>query len=53
MTNDKRTALLKYADHLKHRLSTTVPVKHQKDPAAFKQMLEIDLKKTLARIEKG
>jgi hypothetical protein len=53
MTNDKKAALIKYADDLKHRLSAPVPPKHQKDPTAFKQMLEIDLRKTLSRIERG
>jgi hypothetical protein len=53
MTNDKRNSLIKYAEYLKHRILAPIPIKHQKDPVAFKQMLEIDLKKTLNKIEKG
>lgn len=51
MTQAKLVSLQKYADHLKHRLSSPVP--KGQDPQAFIQMLEIDLKKTLARINSG
>jgi hypothetical protein len=49
---EKITALNVYAEGLKRRLAGDVPPRHQKAPHAFKQMLEIDLKKTLADIEK-
>jgi len=40
-----------YADNLKNRLSGPVPEKHKSSPEGFKQMVEIDLKKTLAKIQ--
>ena len=46
--NNKAVALKAYASYLQHRLNQP---KHQGAPEAFKQMLEIDLKKTLAKIE--
>jgi hypothetical protein len=49
--NNKAVALKAYASYLQHRLNQPVPPKHQGAPEAFKQMLEIDLKKTLAKIE--
>lgn len=49
---EKLTALLTYAESLKRRLEGEVPVKHQKAPQYFKQMLEIDLKKTNQNIDK-
>jgi len=46
MTSDKRTSLLKYADDLRRRLAGSLDKE-------LRLVLEIDLKKTLARIEKG
>lgn len=43
--------LVTYAESLKQRLAGEIPLKHKKSPEAFKQMIEIDLKKTLATIE--
>lgn len=54
-TSDKIIGLTKYAEGLKRRLAGKVPPKHDKSDAsraAFKQMLEIDLKKTETQIEK-
>ncbi len=53
MTQAKLTSLQTYANSLKQRLQGPVPPNHAHRPEAFKQMLEIDLKKTLSRIEKG
>lgn len=50
--NDKKARLTKYAESLKQRLSASVPDRHAHRPEGYKQMLEIDLRKTLARIEK-
>lgn len=55
MANDKLQRLQVYADSLKQRLASPVPARHSKseaDKAGFKQMLEIDLKKTQAQIDK-
>lgn len=48
----KLKSLITYAEGLKRRLAGEVPSRHQKAPNAFKQMLEIDLKKTNQDIEK-
>ncbi len=40
-----------YADNLKARLTGSVPEKHKNSPESFKQFIEIDLKKTLAKIQ--
>lgn len=56
--NGKKARLIKYAESLKQRLSTLNLEESQHRPEAYKeilsykQMLEIDLRKTLARIEK-
>jgi len=46
MTADKRKSLLKYADDLRRRLAGQLDKE-------LRLVLEIDLRKTLARIEKG
>jgi hypothetical protein len=51
-TNSKKQALIKYAEGLKQRLSAAVPPKHAHRPQVFKDMIALDLKKTLTRIEK-
>ncbi len=48
----KIARLSTYADMLKNRLAGDVPAKHKASPVSFKQMIEIDLKKTLADIER-
>lgn len=48
----KLKSLIVYAEGLRHRLAGDIPAKHQKAPQAFKQMLEIDLKKTNQDIDK-
>lgn len=50
MTLEKRLSLHSYANNLKQRLPAPVPTKHQNKQEAYKQMLEIDLKKTLAKL---
>lgn len=53
--NDRVQRLEKYTDGLKQRLSSPVPPRHAKSEgskAAFLQMLQIDLKKTQATINK-
>lgn len=53
--NDKIMRLQVYENGLKQRLASSVPTKHARSEtskAAFKQMLEIDLKKTQAMINK-
>lgn len=51
--NAERIArLTTYAEALKQRLVGGVPEKHKDSAAGFKQMLEIDLKKTLDTIER-
>ena len=49
--NNRRERLTKYAAQLQYRIKADVPKRHISHPEAFKQMLEIDLKKTLAKIE--
>ena len=50
-SQDKIQRLQIYAASLKDRLARPVPAQHSCRAAAFKQMLEIDLKKTLNKIE--
>lgn len=55
MSDDKKARLQKYAEEIKQRMNTSVPTKHSTSPAkaaAYKQMLEIDLRKTQAKMEK-
>lgn len=52
MNDNKKQRLLKYVELLKQRLSSAIPEKHLHRPQVFKDMLQLDLKKTLARIEK-
>lgn len=47
---EKINRLLIYAEGLKARLTGGIPPKHANAPEAFKQMIEIDLKKTEAKI---
>lgn len=49
---DRLARLTKYVEQLKQRLSGTVPSKYANRPEVFKQMISIDLKKTLAVMEK-
>lgn len=44
--------LTTYADMLRNRLTSEIPAKHKANPAAFKQMIETDLKRTLSDIER-
>lgn len=41
-----------YAEKLKNRLRDEVPPRYKNNPEAFKEMVSIDLKKTLTTIEK-
>jgi hypothetical protein len=51
--HDERIARLEvYAANLKTRLTSPVPDKHKNSPESFKQMIETDLRKTLATIDK-
>jgi hypothetical protein len=53
--NEKLNRLQAYADSIKQRLHGAIPEKHAKSEgskAAFKQMLEIDLRKTMDQINK-
>jgi hypothetical protein len=49
----KKVSLQRYAEFLKRRLASQIPDKYKTVSAieAFKQMLQIDLKKTLSKIE--
>lgn len=49
---DRLARLTKYVEQLKQRLSGAVPAKYANRPEVFKQMISIDLKKTLAVMEK-
>lgn len=51
-SQDKINRLTVYADMLRNRLQSGIPPRHKDSPETFKQMLEIDLKKTLLMIEK-
>lgn len=50
--NDRLNRLLVYAEKLRQRLTGAVPEKYKNRPEIFKQMIEIDLKKTEATITK-
>lgn len=53
MANDKLQSLKTYAADLKQKLNGPVPTRHASSPArtaAWKQMLQIDLKKTEEKI---
>jgi hypothetical protein len=52
MKNDTIARLTKYADHLRQRLADAVPPKHAHRPDIFKAMIQHDLNRTLAKIEK-
>ncbi len=52
MADDKVQKLTKYAEHIKQRLNSAVPERHTHRPQVFKDMLKLDLKKTIAKIEK-
>ena len=52
MSADRIPRLEKYAADLKQRLSSPVPEKHKHRPVIFKEMIQRDLDKTLATIEK-
>lgn len=47
----KKTSLIKYSELLKQKLVASVPTKHEHRIESYRQMLQIDLKKTLAKIE--
>jgi hypothetical protein len=49
---EKITRLKVYADMLRSRLTSPIPEKHKNAPDEFKKMIERDLKKTLATIDK-
>ncbi len=51
MSNDRLQRLKVYAENLEARLKGAVPAKHAKSPETFKQMIEIDLRKTRLMIE--
>lgn len=50
MTKEKRISLTNYANALKQRLAAPAPLRHANRVEAYKQMLEIDLKKTLTKL---
>lgn len=43
--------LMVYTDKLRQQLSSQPPERHSHRPAAYAEMLRIDLKKTLRKIE--
>lgn len=49
---DKINRLQVYVDMLKARLAGGVPEKHKDAPEGFKMMIEIDLKKSQANLDK-
>jgi hypothetical protein len=49
---EKIESLKKYAEGLEQRLRGPVPQRHAHRPEIFKKMVELDLKKTRAAIEK-
>lgn len=52
MTTDQKLAALRlYAQNLRQRLQAPVPQEHLHRPEIYKDMLELDLKKTMKRIE--
>ncbi len=48
---DKLKSLKIYAEKLQYRVGQPVPAKYANSSNEYKQMLAIDLKKTLAKIE--
>ena len=48
---EKINRLKTYAENLRSRLTGGIPEKHKNSPEGFKQMIEIDLKKTEAKIK--
>jgi hypothetical protein len=52
MNNDKKVSLTKYVEQLKQRINSPVPAKHAHRPQVYMDMLRLDLKKTLAKMEK-
>ena len=52
MKNDDVARLTKYAEHLKQRLVGAVPPKHAHRPDIFKTMIQNDLNRTNAKIER-
>lgn len=48
---EKIGSLTAYAERIKSALSGAVPAKHKDSEAGWRQFMEIDLKKTLAKIE--
>lgn len=52
-SNAERVVRLQiYADKLRTRLTGGVPERHRNAPEEFKRMIDIDLQKTMATIEK-
>lgn len=52
MTADQKLSALRlYAQNLRQRLQAPVPQKHLHRPDIYKDMLELDLKKTMRKIE--
>lgn len=52
MTKDQKlVSLTRYAQTLRQRLSAPTPEKHQHRVKVYKDFLELDLKKTLRKIE--
>jgi hypothetical protein len=49
--NPKKARLTKYVEDQKKRLSSPVPKKHEHRPEVYKDMLMLDIRKTLARID--
>ena len=52
MANDKVARLQKYVEFLKQRLNGAVPERHAHRPEVFKEMIQLDLKKTQFQIDK-
>lgn len=51
MSKERVGRLEKYANDLRQRLAGKVPAKYAANPEPFIQMLQIDLNKTLLKIE--
>ncbi len=49
---DKKASLVKYVESLKQKLQSQTPDKHKNRETGYRKFLYIDLKKTLAKIEK-
>ena len=52
MANDKVARLQRYVEVLKQRLNGMVPEKHAHRPEVFKDMIQRDIRKTQAQIDK-